>query len=282
MQTKSQNKSNNKNKANYNNNKNKNKNSNNTITCNYYKRKGHLEENYYKKNNSTKGVNNSNLNNIDNNSNKEETILSTNKANYYKNNNIDFILDSSATIYTCYIKELFNSNSIKPTSTSIKWGNTNNSIKASFIGDISIYFKSINRLVTIKDVLYILELGVNLLSLSLITNKGFSLSFNKDNYFIYTPNNSLLTKGSYKGVSIFSTYSSKYFKSNNNNNNNTLSIINTIENKDNNSISNIEDSNLDNNSKVINLEEENNNLNKELNSYKELIIFNKKYYRFSI
>jgi hypothetical protein len=59
-------------------------------------------------------------------------------------------------------------------------------------------------------VLYIPELGVNLLSLSLITSRNYSLSFNKQNYYIYTPKNTLLTKGSYKeGVSVFSTISSK-------------------------------------------------------------------------
>jgi hypothetical protein len=56
-------------------------------------------------------------------------------------------------------------------------------------------------------VLFVPELGVNLLSLSLITSKGFNLSFNKDSCFINKPNNSLLTKGSYKGVSVFSAIS---------------------------------------------------------------------------
>jgi hypothetical protein len=81
--------------------------------------------------------------------------------------------------------------------------------------------------VTIKDVLYIPELGVNLLSLSLITSKNFSLSFNRQNCFIYTPSNSLLTKGSYKeGVSVFSAISSK--SSNLSISNKPLAILNTI------------------------------------------------------
>ena len=41
-------------------------------------------------------------------SNRKETVLATNSYNN-KSITIDFILDSGATIYTCYIKELFNS-----------------------------------------------------------------------------------------------------------------------------------------------------------------------------
>jgi hypothetical protein len=59
-------------------------------------------------------------------------------------------------------------------------------------------------------VLYVPNLGVNLLSLSLITSKNYSLSFNKNSCYIKTPTNSLLAKGSYKqGVSVFSATSSK-------------------------------------------------------------------------
>jgi hypothetical protein len=71
-------------------------------------------------------------------------------------------------------------------------------------------FTSTNKRVLLENVLYILELGVNLLSLSLITSRNYSLSFNKQNCYIYTPKNTLLTKGSYKeGVSVFSAISSK-------------------------------------------------------------------------
>ena len=42
-------------------------------------------------------------------------LVTSTKSN---SNSIDFILDSRATIYTCYIKELFNS--IKPTNKYIK------------------------------------------------------------------------------------------------------------------------------------------------------------------
>ena len=202
-------------------NNNKSKNS----KCSYCKRKGHLESNCYKKhpnlrpnnnNNTRKAINNSSSSKVEeiedldevediNSTYKVENILNSSK---YSNTTIDFILDSRATIHTCYIKELFTS--IRNTTTCIKQGNTSNIIKAKGIGNIELVFTSTNKVVKLQNVLYILELGVNLLSLSLITSKDFSLKFNKESCYIYTPNKSLLTKGSYKdGVSIFNAKSLK-------------------------------------------------------------------------
>jgi hypothetical protein len=63
-------------------------------------------------------------------------------------------------------------------------------------------------------VLFVPNLGVNLLSLSLTTSRSYTLSFNIDSCFIYTPKNTLLAKGSYReGVSIFSAKSSKPIQS---------------------------------------------------------------------
>lgn len=103
----------------------KNKDNKPIIKCNYYKIKGHKESSCYRKNPSlrpNKSVNNST-------SKEEEQILTSyfNKSNN-STSTIDVILDSSATIHTCYIKELFTS--LKPTNTFFKQGNTSNSIKA--------------------------------------------------------------------------------------------------------------------------------------------------------
>ena len=66
------------------------------------------------------------------------------------------------------------------------------------------------------------------MSLSLITNKDYKLSFNKDNCFIYTPSNTLLYKGEYKeGVTIFKAVSSKTITTIYNK---PIGILNTIEN----------------------------------------------------
>ena len=127
------------------------------------------------------------------------TILNTKDTN-----TTTWVLDSGATVHVCSDKTLFNF--INPTSTSIKWGNTTSNIRASGIGDISVIFNSTNEKATIKDVLYVPELGVNLLSLGLIASKGYSLNFNKKEGLIYTPKNQILAKGTYKdGVTIFTT-----------------------------------------------------------------------------
>ena len=131
--------------------------------------------------------------------------------------------------------------SIKPTNTSIKWGNTNKTIKASSVGDITIKFTSSNKVVTLSNVLYVPELGVNLISLNLITKRDFKLSFNKYNCTIYTPNNSLLCKGNYKeGVTTFSACAI------NNLDSTTKFILNTESNSNSNNKSSL-DSILENN-----------------------------------
>ena len=82
---------------------NNNKSNNNNIkTCNYCKKKRHLESNCFKKYSNL--IKNKSINNTT----KEETILTSSVVNKDNSNStIDFILDSSATIYTYYIKELF-------------------------------------------------------------------------------------------------------------------------------------------------------------------------------
>ena len=93
---------------------NNNKSNNNNIkTCNYCKKKEHLESNCFKKYPNL--IKNKSINNTT----KEETILTSSIVNKDNSNStIDFILDSSATIYTYYIKELFIN--IKPSITTIK------------------------------------------------------------------------------------------------------------------------------------------------------------------
>ena len=94
--------------------KNNNKSNNNNIkTYNYCKKKEYLESNYFKKYSNL--IKNKSINNTT----KEETILTSSIVNKDNSNStIDFILDSSATIHTYYIKELFIN--IKPSITTIK------------------------------------------------------------------------------------------------------------------------------------------------------------------
>ena len=215
-------------KASYLNSKSKNR----DLKCKYCLYKGHKEAACYKKYSNLRKDkdNNYSSNNkiINNTSIEEEQVLatSTSALNNYSNNTVDFILDSGATIHTCYIKELFTS--IKPTTISIKQGNTNNSIKATGIGDVSLVFTSTNKLVKLTNVLFIQELGFNLLSLNLITSKGFNLLFNKDSCYITIIENNLLAKGSYKkGVSYFTASSNKVIPTNYRNK--ELTVLNSIE-----------------------------------------------------
>ena len=98
-------------KASYLNSKSKNR----DLKCNYCLHKGHKEAARYKKYSNLKKDkdNNYSSNNkiINNTSIEEEQILatSTSALNNYSDNTIDFILDTGATIHTCYIKELFTS-----------------------------------------------------------------------------------------------------------------------------------------------------------------------------
>ena len=229
-------------------------NNNNINTCNYCKKKEYLESNCFKKYPNL--IKNKSINNTT----KEETILTSSIVNKDNSNStIDFILDSSATIHTYYIKELFIN--IKPSITTIKQSNTSNNIKASSVGNILVKFTSTNKLVKLTNVLYVLQLGVNLLSLSLITKKNYSLSFNKDNYFIYNSNNNLLSKGYYKDrVSIFSIISStssisKDYKS--------YTTLNTINNSN---LEDLKESNLEDNLEIDNAIELNKNSNLDNNS----------------
>lgn len=152
--------------------------------------------------------------------NKEE-VLSTNKDTKFTK--IDWILDSGATIYTCTSREVFSTFSTN-TNISIKWGNTNTSIKASGIGNIEVFIPSTKRSLTIRDIIYVLELGVNLLSLNLIVEKGNTFTFKGNKALIYNPHGTLLVEGDIRNrlISISTTIE----KNNSKNINNSSKDIN--------------------------------------------------------
>ena len=185
------------------------------IICSHCQKTGHLESNcfiLYPHLKSKKSIN-STISYKDNNNNK--VILSTNRLSSQianLNQNIEFILDSGATIHTCYQKELFIN--MTPSNTYIKWGNTNRNLLASGEGTIIVKFENSNKIIKLTKVLYVPELGVNLLSLSLITTKGFNISFNKTNCFIFDINQEVIASGSYRdGITIFNASNTKSNKS---------------------------------------------------------------------
>jgi Skp family chaperone for outer membrane proteins len=79
--------------------------------CSYCNLKGRLESNYYRKN-----ANLRKSTSINNTKEEQQVLASSFKPTI--DNSIDFVLDSSATVHTCYIKGLFTS--LKPCSTSTK------------------------------------------------------------------------------------------------------------------------------------------------------------------
>jgi hypothetical protein len=140
------------------------------ITCSHCSIKGHKDYNCCKKYPNLNPINKSINNTIEEDSSSDtETVLATfldyNSKQVLssllddRSKTIDFILYSGATIHTCYLTELFTS--IQTTNTFIKWDNTKNNILASGIGNISIKLTSSNKLVTLTNVLFVPELGVN-------------------------------------------------------------------------------------------------------------------------
>ena len=174
--------------------------------CSYCSRVGHLEETCFKKHPHLAPSKKVSMTSPIASPNRE-LVLSTSKQTSENREKLfqEFVLDSGASIHTCSNIEFFNS--IKPTNTTIKWGNNTSSyIKASGIGDISLFFNSTNTPVTIKDVLYVPELEINLLSLSCIASKGVNINFLKNEVNMVF-NNSLLAKGYYKDrVSLFKVF----------------------------------------------------------------------------
>jgi hypothetical protein len=165
------------------------------IKCSHCSRTGHLEDKCFKKHPELRLTNNKKpvlTTSTIKDTTQEECILSTSKAR-----SSNFILDSAATVHICYQKELFDS--IKPIDTSIKWGNNaSNAIKASGVGNISLKFSSTSKSAILSDVLYVPELGVNLISLALIAKRGITLNFTKDTITMYKPSKEVLARGLYK------------------------------------------------------------------------------------
>lgn len=92
----------------------------------------------------------------------------------FANNSTTWILDSGASRHICSNRALFQS--LEPTNITLEWGKASE-IQVKEKGEIRVKFNSTNWTTTIKDCLYVPDLGVNLLSLGLLTNKGLSVEF---------------------------------------------------------------------------------------------------------
>ena len=96
-----------------------------------------------------------------------EIVLSTILAK--SNNPNTWILDSGATSHICAFKSLFID--LKPCKKTIYWGNAS-SISINWIGTVKIAFIGYKRTIILNNVLYIPEIGLNLLSLGQLAQKG--------------------------------------------------------------------------------------------------------------
>lgn len=176
--------------------------------CNYCGKKGHTEEECYSKHPELKKSNNK-TNNSSNNSSKTDisnstsseseiglvTILDNSVNSTFKNSSkrVEWVLDSGASIHIASKESYFKD--LKPYSGNIKWGNTTNTLTATGIGTIEVFITSTGRKTTINNCLLVPEFKLNLLSIGLITERGFKIEFNKKGVNLITPNNQLLAKG---------------------------------------------------------------------------------------
>ena len=113
---------------------------------------------------------------------KERDIKNSLKKGYFLPK-VDFIIDTTTTI--CAISKLEYFYSYKTTNKTVIWGKAK-SIKVRYIGDIIVRTNT-NYIYIIKNVLYIPELGINILSPNRLDNT-ISL-FTRDKAYIYNTQN---------------------------------------------------------------------------------------------
>ena len=173
--------------------------------CNFCKKKGHFEAVCYQKHPEKVPKNGRNWSSKKEEENSE--ILSTisiekNDILVSKNDFTEWILDSGASTHICCDKTLFSS--LIPTDKTVKWGNAT-SIIASYMGNIELIFNSTKQKAILEDCLYVPEIGLNLLSLGRLAQKGLNIQFYKQNCYIERPNK-LIAKGYYRNnLSVFNT-----------------------------------------------------------------------------
>ena len=177
--------------------------------CTYCSLRGHLEDRCYKKHPELRPNRVSSTSTGSSLSEEQAVVTSATNSDIAlvsKSSTTDFILDSGATTHICHDKSLFNF--LKPDKSTIKWGNNKDALlKAQGIGDISIRFSSTNKPACIKDVLYVPDLGLSLLSTSVLCSRKCSLKINSKAIELYGPDTKLLALGEYRNrVTVLSVY----------------------------------------------------------------------------
>ena len=113
-------------------------------------------------------------------------------------------LDSGATRHICSNKNLFTG--IETCNITLHWGNAG-SIQAKGIGSIRLKFTSTGQVVTINNCLYVPEIGLNLLSLGQLLEKGLNIT-SRERDTTLAKDNRIIAKGVNSGnLTLFYTES---------------------------------------------------------------------------
>src|ERR1700744_753233 len=119
----------------------------------------------------------------------EEIALSTTELH----NENTWILDSGATRHICAYKSLFSE--LRPYHTTLSWGKITK-IPVNWIGTVKIQFESTSRVAKIENCLFVPSIGLNLLSLGLLRQKGISINIGLNSVGLYI-NDDIIAKGHY-------------------------------------------------------------------------------------
>ena len=159
------------------------------LKCPHCDKKGHNKDKCWKKypEKKSKRAKNSEKQEIEDH--EEVTLFAAHESLFYNDNkekdHIQWILDSGATSHICSDRALFSE--LEPYSISLRWG-TASQIKTSGKGIINIKFNGYP--VRITECLFVPEIGVNLLSLGALIEKGLSIEFTQESIKISKNNKS--------------------------------------------------------------------------------------------
>jgi hypothetical protein len=164
--------------------------------CSYCHRKGHTEEKCWTKDPSLKPK--QNLNKKVFNQNSEVSLISDEQAlsAIGLTPESTWILDSAATSHICAYKDQFLT--IQPCEKYLNWGKAQR-IRVNYIGEISLKFSSTGQRVRLTNVLFVPELGVNLLSTGKLIGKEVTVTSTPKACYLTLPNGDVIAQGDYKG-----------------------------------------------------------------------------------
>jgi hypothetical protein len=174
----------------------------NKSNCLYCKKPGHTEVKCWAKNPNLRPkalpFNDKSFN-----QNPELSLICDDQALLSIGSESTWILDSAATSHICAYKDQFLS--LIPCERYLNWGKAQR-IKVDFIGEISLKFTSTGQQVRLTNVLFVPELGVNLLSTGKLIGKGVTVNSTPKACKLITPEGAIIAQGEYKGdMTLFST-----------------------------------------------------------------------------